>query len=89
MKDLRLTTAFKKDFKRIAKRGYRLALIEAVIDTLRADEVLPPARRDHALKGDFEDCRECHIQPDWLLIYQADEDEVVVIRTGTHTDLFE
>ncbi|KUO56041.1 MAG: damage-inducible protein [Alphaproteobacteria bacterium BRH_c36] len=89
MKDLRLTTVFKRDLKRINKRGYKLSLLETIIDILRADEALPPARRDHALKGDYADCRECHIQPDWLLIYQTNDEEVVLVRTGTHADLFE
>ena len=89
MKRLRLTTTFKKDYKRIAKRGYRLALLEAVVDTLRAAGPLPAARRDHALKGEWDDHRECHIQPDWLLIYRTTDDEVVLVSTGTHADLFE
>jgi mRNA interferase YafQ len=89
MKDLRLMTAFKRDYKRIAKRAYDLSQLETVIDTLRAGRPLPPARRDHPLKGDYADCRECHLQPDWLLIYQVSDTELVLVRTGTHADLFE
>jgi mRNA interferase YafQ len=89
MKDLHLTSTFKKDYKRITKRGYRRPLLTAVVDALRAGDPLPPARRDHALKGEFEGCRECHLQPDWLLIYQTSDEDVTLVRTGTHADLFE
>lgn len=89
MKDLRLATKFKRDFKRIAKRDYNLDRLEVVIDLLREDEVLETKYRDHALKGDWVDFRECHIAPDWLLIYQATDDELLLARTGSHADLFE
>lgn len=75
--------------KRIAKRGYDRALLEAVIDLLRQDLPLPAARFDHLAKGNWKDWRECHIEPDWLLIYRAtDTDELLLARTGTHADLF-
>ncbi len=88
MKALRPQSAFKKDFKRISKRRYDLAKLEAVVDLLRNDQPLPPARRDHSLKGEWQDFRECHIEPDWLLIYQITAEHVVLARTGTHADLF-
>jgi len=88
MKTLRIANAFKKDLKRITKRDYDRALLETVIDALRDGQHLPYARRDHPLKGEWKGWRECHIEPDWLLIYKATEAEVLLARTGTHADLF-
>ena len=88
MKNLRLTSAFKKDLKRITKRNYDRAFLDAAVDALRESEPLPTARRDHALGGEWKGLRECHIEPDWLLIYQSTKDEIVLARTGTHADLF-
>ena len=88
MKAFRLAARYKRDYKRIAKRGYDLDLIDAVLDLLARDEALPTARRDHPLKGEWMGYRECHIEPDWLLIYKTNNDEVVLARTGTHADLF-
>jgi len=88
MKTLRLATAFSRDLKRIERRNYNRALLENVVDALRAGEQLPKARRDHPLKGEWKGWRECHIQPDWLLIYKATDAEVLLARTGTHADLF-
>ena len=87
MKDLRLTSAFKKDLKRVGKRGYDRALLDAVVERLRGDQALPPARRDHALKGVWKGRRECHIEPDWLLIYESTTIHVLLARTGMHADL--
>jgi len=89
MKDLRLATRFKRDYKRIAKRDYDLDRMQTVIDLLREGEALEAGYRDHALKGEWADFRECHIAPDWLLIYQATDDELLLARTGSHADLFE
>jgi mRNA interferase YafQ len=88
MKSLRLATAFGRDLKRIERRSYERALLDAVIDALRAGETLARARHDHPLKGEWKGWRECHIQPDWLLIYKATGAEVLLGRTGTHADLF-
>jgi len=88
MKSLRLATAFSRDLKRIERRNYDRALLDAVIDTLRAGESLPRARRDHPLKAEWKGWRECHVQPDWLLIYKATDAELMLARTGTHADLF-
>jgi mRNA interferase YafQ len=88
MKTLRIANAFKKDLKRITKRDCDRALLETVIDALRDGQQLPHARRDHPLKGEWKGWRECHIEPDWLLIYKATEVEVLLARTGTHADLF-
>ena len=89
MKELAVRNSFKRDLKRITKRGYDRSLLETVVDALRRDEPLPEARRDHPLKGEWKDWGECHIEPDWLLIYRTTEDEVLLARTGTHADLFE
>ena len=86
-----MTSQFKKDLKRARKRGLPIRELEAVIDLVLAGEALPPQRRDHLLSGDYAGFRECHIQPDWLLIY-LDEPELCVvtaIRTGSHSDLFQ
>lgn len=87
---IRPSTRFQKDLKRIQKRGYDLGLLTNVIKKLAAGEELPPKNRDHALVGDYSGCRECHIAPDWLLVYEIDGDELLLYltRTGTHSDLF-
>ncbi len=72
------------------KRGYNLDLLDTVVDILAKGEALPEQYHDHALHGNFEGCRECHILPDWLLIYEKSEDTLYLYltRTGTHSDLF-
>lgn len=81
---------FKKDLKTAIKRGYNMELLENVVMTLAAGETLDAKYKDHELSGDFKGLRECHITPDWLLIYQVIENELVLYlsRTGTHSDLF-
>lgn len=84
------TTQFKKDFKLAMKRSMKIELLEEVIAMLAMGETLPDKHKDHALTGNWMGHRECHILPDWLLIYRI-EDEVLVLtlaRTGTHSDLF-
>lgn len=84
------TTQFKKDFKLAMKRSMQIELLEEVIAMLAMGETLPDKHKDHALTGNWVGHRECHILPDWLLIYRI-EDEVLVLtlaRTGTHSDLF-
>ncbi len=88
MKALRVSSAFKKDLKRAARRRLRLAKLESIVDTLRAGKALPPAARAHPLKGIWKNYWDCHIEPDWLLIYQVSDDEVLLARTGTHAELF-
>ena len=87
---IRPTSKFQKDLKRVERRGYALSLLSDVIKRLAAGESLPPKYKDHALTGDYKGCRECHITPDWLLVYQIQDEELVLIltRTGTHSDLF-
>ena len=84
------TPKFKKEFKIVQKRGYDLGLLKDVITKLANGEELPERNRDHALTGNYKGCRECHIKPDWLLIYQTLDNELILYltRTGTHSDLF-
>lgn len=84
------TARFQKDLKRIQRRGYDLSLLTAVIKKLAAGEPLPEKNKDHILSGKFTGCRECHIAPDWLLIYEIADDTLILYltRTGTHSDLF-
>jgi mRNA interferase YafQ len=89
MKPLRITTQYRKDFKRISRRGYSLKKLVAIVDKLRSGIPLSPIDDDHPLKGPWESYRGCHVQGDWCLIYQNNETELVLVRTGTHTDLFD
>ena len=84
------TTKFQRDLKRIQKRGYDISLLTDIIKKLADGEQLPEKNRDHSLNGEFVNCRECHITPDWLLIYEIDNGELILYltRTGTHSDLF-
>ena len=81
---------FKRDLKLIRKRGYNFELMESVVEKLAKMETLPDKFRDHAFTGDYIGFRECHIQPDWLLVYRMDGEELILFlsRTGTHSDLF-
>lgn len=88
MLNVRYSTRLKKDFKTCVKRGYKMALLHQVIDTLRIPASLPTKNRDHNLSGNYYGYRECHIEPDWLLIYKQTDDELRLDRTGTHADLF-
>lgn len=88
MLKLSTTTKFNKDVKMCKKRNYDLSLLYSVIDTLRIPAQLPIKNQDHDLKGDLSNKRECHIAPDWLLIYRIKDDELILDRTGTHSDLF-
>ena len=88
MLKLNYSTKFKRDLKLCAKRGCNIALLQKVIDTLRIPEPLPPANREHKLVGNHSGECECHITPDWLLVYQVADGELYLIRTGSHNDLF-
>ena len=90
MYKIRPSSRFQRDLKKIKKRNYDISLLERVLKMLAAGEELPAKYRDHALIGDFTGCRECHIAPDWLLIYELSEEELILYltRTGTHSDLF-
>ena len=88
---VRNTSAFKKDYKRAKKRGLDLSKLQRVVELLANETSLPESLRDHALTGNWANHRECHIAPDWLLIYQIYEDVLVLelTRTGSHSDLLE
>lgn len=90
MLTIKYESTFKKDFKRIVKRGYNIRLLEEVIELLANGRTLPEKHKDHSLIGNYADCRECHITPDWLLIYKISNSELILYltRTGTHSDLF-
>lgn len=90
MLTIKYETTFKKDYKRAIKRGYDIKLLETVLELLIQEKELPAKYKDHTLSGDYSDCRECHITPDWLLIYRINRNELVLCltRTGTHSDLF-
>ena len=90
MLELVTTSAFRKDLKIAKNRGYNLSLIELVIDELLKENTLAPKYKDHALIGNYTGFRECHISPDWLLIYSIDKSKLILTasRTGTHSDLF-
>lgn len=85
-----MTSQFKKDLKLAKKRGYAIELINNIISLLASGEKLPAKYKDHALTGNYSGYRECHIEPDWLLIYRITQDELALFlfRTGTHSDLF-
>jgi len=89
MRAIRRDTQFKKDVKLLIRRGKNLNKLKMIIESLVAGEVLPARNQDHALKGTLKDCRECHIEGDWLLIYRIEGGTLCLIRTGTHSDLFE
>lgn len=84
------TSQFKKDYKLAIKRGLKIELLENVVATLATGETLPDKNKDHALTGNWVGHRECHILPDWLLIYRIEDDVLVLTlaRTGSHSDLF-
>ena len=90
MYKIRPTSRFQKDLKRLRKRGYDMDLLTGVLKQLAAGQALAPSYRDHPLVGDYSGCRECHITPDWLLIYEIDGGELFLYLTptGTHSDLF-
>ena len=89
MLTVKFTTAYKKSYKLMKKRGKNLSLLEEVIDTLRQGKALEERFRDHELKGNRKGFRECHIQPDWLLIYLIENDllTLTLVDTGSHSDL--
>lgn len=91
MLEVVLSNLFKKDLKLAARRGLPLDELNSIVDQLAAQQPLPDKNRDHALTGDYIGFRECHIRPDWLLVYRVDGEalELFLFRTGSHTDLFD
>ena len=82
------TNQFKKDYKLAVKRGLNITLLDNIIRDLINEVALSAKNREHYLTGEYKYCRECHIQPDWLLIYQIRDNTVLLYRTGSHSDLF-
>ena len=89
MRTLARTNQFKRDCKKANRRRQDISKLLDVVTRLASGEKLEPRFGDHTLGGAYLDCRECHIEPDWLLIYRLTEEELVLIRTGSHSDLFE
>lgn len=89
MKALSQTTQFARDVKRMRKRGKDLGKLQAVVHRLAEGAPLDPKHRDHPLRGEWKDSRDCHVEPDWILIYSAGAKWLRLERTGTHADLFQ
>jgi len=90
MREIERTNRFKKDFKKIAKTGkHELGDLLGVIKKLANDIALPEKCQDHPLSGTWKDYRDCHVRPDWVLIYKLDPGKLILVRTGTHSELFE
>ncbi len=83
------TSQFKRDYKLVIKRGLNLEKLKDVMKKLAEETPLDSKFKDHKLTGNYKNHRECHIEPDWLLIYQIIEGEIIFVRTGTHSDLFQ
>ena len=83
------TKRFEKDLKRTRKRGRNLDKLWSVVERLLSQQLLEPRNRLHRLSGDWSRCWECHIEPDWLLIWDQRKDVLILVRTGTHADLFD
>ena len=88
MKQLSQTTQFSKDVKRMKKRGKDLNKLKVIVEKLAKGTPLEPRHRDHPLTGNWKNSRDCHIEPDWVLIYTSDKQSLRLERTGTHSDLF-
>ena len=86
---VREATAFRRDVRRLGGRGADLAKLEKVVSLLAAKRPLEPRHRDHFLSGNWKNFRDCHVAPDWVLIYRVEGNELQLARTGSHADLFE
>ncbi len=82
------TNQFNKDVKRDKKRGKDLKTLKEIVCLLIEEKSLPVKNKDHKLGGNFNECRECHLEQDWLLIYKIEAENIFFVRTGTHSDLF-
>lgn len=88
MKEIFQTSQFKRDLKRAGKRGKNIEKLKDVVRSIAAGEALEERHRNHALAGNWDGSRDCHIEPDWILIYRVDGECLFLERTGTHSDLF-
>jgi mRNA interferase YafQ len=86
--NIHYTTQFKKDYKKIQKRNKDLSKLRIVIEKLATGQSLEPKYKDHQLSGNWKSHRDCHIEPDWILIYRINLDDLYLERTGSHSDLF-
>lgn len=88
--DVKYTSSFKKSYKLIQKRGYDISALDKVIDMLRQGKKLDAKYKDHVLSGNYAGYRECHIKPDWLLVYLIENDTITLtlVNTGSHSDVF-
>lgn len=85
---LHYTTQFKKDYKRVKKQNKDLSKLKSVIENLVRKQILEPRYKDHPLSGNWKGHRDCHIEPDWILIYRITSDALFLERTGSHAELF-
>jgi mRNA interferase YafQ len=85
---VRQSTGFRRDVKRVLRQGFDLSKLEAAVEALVSQQPLAEHYRDHSLFGNWKSYRECHLQPDWLLIYRVTEEELQLARTGSHAELF-
>ena len=88
MKNIRQVKIFRRDLKRMKSRGKKLDKLAYIVDFLAKSEAIPPKHHPHKLSGNWHPKMECHIEPDWLLIYEEDDEVVTLYRTGSHSDLF-
>lgn len=88
MREIVLGTQFKRDVKKAEKRGKDMTKLRELILLLAEGKALPPRYKEHPLSGDWKHFRDCHIEPDWLLLYKIEGEELYLVRTGTHSDLF-
>ena len=86
--ELLTTTAFEKDLRRVNKQGKDLDKLDTIVNTLQAEEQLPPRCRQHPLRGNWAGHWDCHIEPDWLLLYKLTDKALILVRTGSHAELF-
>ena len=82
------TAAFRRDLRKLSRQGADLSKLGNIVELLVAKKILEPRHRDHPLSGDWKGFRDCHVQPDWVLIYRVEDDELQLARTGSHSDLF-
>ena len=86
--ELRTTTAFERDLRRVNKQGKDLDKLETIVNTLQDREQLPARCRPHPLRGIWAGHWDCHVEPDWLLLYRVTNEALILVRTGSHADLF-
>lgn len=88
MLTLHVTSQYRKDLKKALKSGRDASKLKDVTDRLLNQQPLEAKHRDHQLSGEYKDCRDCHLEPDWLLIYQSTPTALILIRTGSHSEIF-